>query len=227
MRVLLPAAIIMLLIFGPGIWVRRVMSRYSAPVDRYSGTGAELARHLLDANGLKDVAVEATDRGDHYDPPSRTVRLGESNFNDCSLTAIAVAAHEVGHAIQDKQSYGPLRWRTRLVRVIEPGQRFAAVLLMASPFVSIFTRTPVTGIATFISGFLIMGLGAVVHLITLPTEINASFGHAMPVLREQNILMEGDEPHAHRLLAAAAATYAAVSLMSLLNIARWLILLRR
>jgi hypothetical protein len=178
-------------------------------------------------HGLKDIGVEATDRGDHYDPDSRTVRLGEQNYNDGSLTAIAVAAHEVGHAIQDKHSYGPLRWRTRLVRVIEPGQRFAAVLLMASPFVSLFTRTPVTGIATFISGFLIMGLGAVVHLITLPTEVNASFGHALPILRKQNVLIEGDEPHARRLLAAAAATYAAASLMSLLNIARWLVLLRR
>lgn len=227
MRVLLPALIVLLLVFGPGLWVQRVMSRYSTPADRYSGTGGELARHLLDLNGLPNVGVEATERGDHYDPETKTVRLGERNFSNRSLTAIAVAAHEVGHAVQDKHAYGPLRWRSRLVRVIEPGQRFAAVLLMASPFVSLFTRTPVTGIATFISGFLIMGLGAVVHLITLPTEVNASFGRALPMLREQNILIKGDEPHARRLLAAAAATYAAASLMSLLNVARWLILLRR
>jgi Zn-dependent membrane protease YugP len=226
MQILLPAAIIILLIFGPSIWIRRVMSRYAKPVDRYSGTGAELARHLLDKNGLNDVAVEATDKGDHYDPASRTVRLSQSNYSDGSLTAIAVAAHEVGHAVQHQQSYRPLQWRGRLVGIIEPAQRLAAVMLMASPFVSIFTRTPVTGMATFLIGFFVMGLGAVVHLVTLPTEIDASFRRAMPMLREQ-ILIEGDEPHARRLLSAAAATYVATSLMSLLNIARWFALLRR
>lgn len=226
MRVLLPAVIIILLVFGPGIWVRSVMSRYSKPVDRYSGTGAELARHLLDKHGLADVAVEISDKGDHYDPDAHTVRLSKNNYADRSLTAIAVAAHEVGHAIQHQQSFGPLQWRSRLVRIIEPGQRFAAALLMASPFVSIFTRAPVTGLATFIAGFFIMGLGAIVHLITLPTELDASFKRAMPMLRE-NILIDGDEPHARRLLSAAAATYVAASLMSLLNIARWFVLLRR
>jgi Zn-dependent membrane protease YugP len=227
MRVLLPALLIVALVFGPGLWVRATMSRYSKPDDRYSGTGAELARHLLDTRGLNDVGVEATEQGDHYDPTSRTVRLSPANHGTGSLTAIAVAAHEVGHAVQHQQAYRPLQWRTRLVQVVGPGQKFAAVLLMASPFVSAFTRVPVTGLLTFAAGFLVMGLGVLVHLITLPTEVDASFGRALPMLREQNILIDGDEPHVRRLLKAAAATYAAASLMSLLNIARWFALLRR
>jgi Zn-dependent membrane protease YugP len=227
MWVLIPALLIMALVFGPGLWVRAVMSRYSKPDDRYSGTGAELARHLLDKQGLGDVGVELTEQGDHYDPTSRTVRLSPANHDTGSLTAIAVAAHEVGHAVQHQQAYAPLDWRSRLVNAIGPGQKFAAILLMASPFVSAFTRVPVTGLLTFAVGFLVMGLGTLVHLITLPTEVDASFGRALPMLKQHNILIDGDEPHARRLLKAAAATYAAASLMSLLNIARWFAILRR
>ena len=227
MRVLLPVLILLAIVFGPGLWVRRVMDRYSSPENRYQGTGADLARHLLQLEGIRGVGVEQTDKGDHYDPDARMVRLSERNYHDGSLTAITVAAHEVGHAVQHHLSYGPLRWRSQLVRIIQPGQRLAAVLLVASPFVSLFTRTPVTGIATFVAGFLIMGLGTVVHLVTLPTEIDASFGRALPLLEKHDILIEGDHPHARKLLTAAAATYAAASLMSLLNIARWMTLLRR
>ena len=227
LRVLIPALVLLLLVLGPGLWVRSVMSRYSSPADRYSGTGAQLARHLLDEHGLGEVGVEQTDIGDHYDPEARMVRLSDKNFNDRSLTAITVAAHEVGHAVQDQQSFAPLKWRTRLVRIIQPGQRLAALLLMASPFVSLITRAPVIGILTFVAGFLIMGLGTVVHLLTLPAEVDASFRRALPMLRKQQILIDGDEPHARKLLTAAAATYAAASLMSLLNVARWFALLRR
>ncbi len=157
MRLLIPAALVLLLVFGPGVWVRSVMARYSKPADRYNGTGAELARYLLDKNGLNKVTVEETPGGDHYDPVAHAVRLSAQNFSTGSLTAIAVAAHEVGHAIQHAKSFRPLRWRTQLVRVIQPGQRLAAALLVASPFIALFTRTPGIGMLTLLAGFLPKG----------------------------------------------------------------------
>jgi Zn-dependent membrane protease YugP len=94
-------AAILALVFGPGLWVRRVLERYSSPADRYAGTGAQLARYLLNKHGLQSVAVETTDQGDHYDPAAKAVRLTPEKFEGHSLTAITVAAHEVGHAIGD------------------------------------------------------------------------------------------------------------------------------
>ena len=115
MHIVLLILIVLALVFGPGLWVRQVMSKYSKPVDRYRGSGGQLARYLLDNLNLNDVQVEVTEQGDHYDPESRTVRLSEKNFNDRSLTAVTIAAHEVGHAIQHHQNYPPLMWRSRLV----------------------------------------------------------------------------------------------------------------
>jgi len=227
MYLLLPALAILILVFGPGLWVQRVMARYSRPADRYPGTGGELARKLLDDQGLGNVRAEITDRGDHYDPVEKVVRLTAEKFNGRSLTAVTVAAHEVGHALQDASGYGPLKWRTRLVRLVGPGERIAALAMMLSPFISIVTRTPVTGIGMFLGGVLIMGMGALIHLVTLPTEFDASFGRALPLLRKRGILIAGDEQHARKLLTAAACTYVAGSLMSLLNVARWWAILRR
>lgn len=218
---------IVALLFGPGIWVRRVMARYAEPADRYTGTGAELARHLLDRSGLQSVKVEPTETGDHYDPEAKAVRLSESNFGQRSLTAITVAAHEVGHAIQDAEGYRPLRYRTRLVRATQRAERLGAAILMVSPFLGALTRAPSLGILLFVGGLLTLGTSVLVHGITLPTEVNASFGRALPLLERERILKPVDRPHARRILTAAAMTYVAVSLMSLLNVARWIAILRR
>ncbi len=218
---------IVALLFGPGIWVRRVMARYAEPADRYGGTGAELARHLLDRCGLQAVRVEPTEAGDHYDPQDKAVRLSEANFSQRSLTAITVAAHEVGHAIQDAEGYRPLRYRTRLVRAAQGAERLGAAVLMISPFLGALTRAPSLGILLFLGGLLTLGTSVLVHGITLPTEVNASFGRALPLLERERILKPVDRPHARRILMAAAMTYVAVSLMSLLNVARWIAILRR
>jgi Zn-dependent membrane protease YugP len=215
------------IVFGPAIWVNRVLDRYSVPADRYSGTGAELARHLLDEHGLHAVTVEATDQGDHYDPQAKAVRLTEDKFGGRSLTAITVAAHEVGHAVQDRDSYAPLRMRTRLVKATRGIEKLGAGVLMVSPFLGLVTRAPVIGLVTFAAGMVTLGTAALVHLVTLPTEFNASFGRALPMLDRRRILKDVDRPHARRLLTAAALTYVSASLMSLLNIARWIAILRR
>ena len=100
MHIVIAIIIFLALIIGPGIWVKRVMERYSKPADRYPQTGGESARRLLDSLGLHKIGVETTDSGDHYDPKEKMVRLTASNFDNRSLTAVTIAAHEVGHALQ-------------------------------------------------------------------------------------------------------------------------------
>jgi Zn-dependent membrane protease YugP len=219
--------LLLALVFGPGLWVRHVLARYSEPAERYSGTGAELARHLLDAQGLHTVMVEATESGDHYDPEAKVVRLTADKFAGRSLTAITVAAHEVGHALQDQKEYAPLQLRTRLVKATRGVERIGAGVLMISPFLAAATRVPAIGLLTFAAGLLTLGTSALVHLVTLPTEFDASFARALPMLDEHRVLKKVDRPHARRLLTAAALTYVSASLMSLLNIARWFAILRR
>ena len=214
-------------VFGPGLWVRRVLERYSEPADRYKGTGAQLARHLLDKHGLGDVTVERTPEGDHYDPQEKAVRLTDDKFDGRSLTAITVAAHEVGHALQDRDSYAPLRLRTRLVKAGRGIEKVGAGVLMLSPFIGALTRAPQVSLLMFAAGFITLGTSALIHFVTLPTEFDASFNRALPILDKFGILKRVDLPHARRLLRAAALTYVSVSLMSLLNIARWFAILRR
>lgn len=227
MHFLLFTAILLGLVFGPGLWVKHVLAKYAQPADRYRGSGAQLARFLLDRRGMESVAVEQTEQGDHYDPVAKAVRLSRDNFRGRSLTAIAVAAHEVGHAVQDHTGYPPLKLRHRLVMSMRHAERLGAGLLMVSPFIGMLTRAPQLGILMFVGGLLTLGTSTLVHLVTLPTEIDASFGRALPMLEEENILIEDDLPHAARLLRAAAFTYVAASLMSLLNVARWWAIIRR
>jgi Zn-dependent membrane protease YugP len=227
MPYLIAALVVLTILLGPSLWVRRVMKRYSRPADRYQGTGAELARHLLDQAGLAAVRVEETAEGDHYDPAEKAVRLSAGNFHGRSLTAVTVAAHEVGHALQDAAAYGPLRARTRLVAWTRQTERLGAGLLMAAPLIGVATRAPAVTALMFLGGLLSLGSASLVHLVTLPTEFDASFGRALPLLRQGGYLHRPDYPHARRLLKAAALTYVSASLMSLLNVARWWALLRR
>jgi len=227
MHLLLILLSLVALVFGPGWWVRNVMSRYAEPEDRYDGTGGELARHLLDRHGLQHVKVEETTDGDHYDPAKKTLRLTKANLNGRSLTAITVAAHEVGHALQDASDFAPLRLRTQLITLARPLERMGAGILMAAPLLGVLTRVPFISVMMVMGGLLSLGTTTLVHLLTLPTELDASFVRALPVLKKEKILKPVDVPHAQRLLKAAALTYLSASLASLLNIARWWTLLRR
>jgi len=227
MHLLILLLLVFTLVFGPGFWVRRVMARYSNPADRYQGSGAELARYLLDANGLQHINVEETTTGDHYDPVEKVVRLTPDKFNGHSLTAVTVAAHEVGHALQDSSGYAPLKIRTQLIMLTQPIQKVGAGIIMAAPLIGILTRMPGISLLMIIGGLMSLGTTSLVHLITLPTELDASFKRAMPMLKDNGVLQPVDLPHARRLLRAAALTYLSTSLASLLNIARWWALIRR
>ena len=218
---------IVLLIVGPSYWVKHTMEKYSEPADRYSFTGAQLARDLLNHAKLPHVGVEVTELGDHYDPLKKVVRLTLDKFNGRSLTAITVAAHEVGHAIQDHDNYPPLALRTRLVQWAAPAEKLGASILMLAPVMMAVFRAPGAGLLLLVGGILTLGSAALVHAVTLPMELNASFARALPILERERYLIDGDMPHARRLLNAAAWTYVAASLMTLLNMARWLAILRR
>lgn len=219
--------LILLLVVGPSYWVKHTMEKYSEPADRYSFTGAQLARNLLNEANLQHVGVEETKLGDHYDPSAKMVRLASDKFNGRSLTAIAVAAHEVGHAIQDRDNYPPLALRTTLVQWAAPAEKLGAGILIVAPVIMTVLRSPAAGLLFVVGGMLTLGSAALVHVLTLPMEMNASFARALPILERGRYLIEGDMPHARRLLNAAAWTYVAASLMTLLNIARWVAILRR
>lgn len=217
----------LVVLVGPGLWVKSVMKRYSKPQDRYDQTGSEVARQLLDANGLEAVGVEASRSGDHYDPGDRVIRLMPEHLEQRSLTAVTIAAHEVGHAVQDARDYAPLKWRTRLVRWLGPVEKIGAGVLMSTPLIIALTRHPLAGLLAFAGGFLALGSAVFIHLMTLPTEFDASFNRALPMLEKHGLLYRTDARHARKLLRAAAMTYVSASLMSLLNVARWWTILRR
>lgn len=226
---LLLAILLLAVIALPGFWVKRVLKTYSEPADRYreQGTGSELARHLLDRFELHHVAVEVTPAGDHYDPQAKVVRLTEDKYHGHSLTAITVAAHEVGHAIQDSRDELLFRHRQRLARLAARGQQVGSLFMIAAPVVMLITRAPGMTFLFLAVAVVSMLLGTLVHLVTLPVEFDASFNKALPILENGRYLHESDLPHATRILRAAALTYVAASLASLLNLGRWLAVLRR
>lgn len=215
------------LIFGPQWWVRHVLTRYSTPLPRLPGTGGQLARHLLDQCGLREVRVESTPLGDHYDPVSRCVRLLPRNLNGRSLTAVATAAHEVGHAIQDFAGYPPLHARTRLVNIAQYAEKVGSIAMLAIPVAVVAARAPSAGLLMFALGLISIGMSTLVHLITLPTEWDASFARALPLLKAGRYINAEEERHVRRILRACAFTYVAASLAALLNVARWIAVLRR
>lgn len=218
---------IIVLLFGPQWWAQYTFRRYAKTLDRLQGTGGELARHLLDRFEMPHVKVEKTEpNSDHYDPTDLTVRLSPNNFDDKSLTAIAVAAHEVGHAIQHHRKEPLLAWRGRLAIFADAVQKFGVSAMMIMPIVTMLTRAPALGGFLFIVGIGSMFMATLVHLITLPVETDASFNKALPILESGYIDAE-DIPKVRRILRAAALTYLAGSLSSLLNLWRWIAILRR
>ena len=225
---LLVLLLVVAAIYLPQVWVQRVLARYNrAPEENFPGTGGELARHLLTRFGLQHVGVESTEIGDHYDPSTRCVRLTPDKYDGRTLTAITVAAHECGHALQHAAGERLFLLRSQLAGSAVWAARLGSRLLFAAPMLALLTRAPAPALVSVLGGFLIIGFGVLVQLVTLPVELDASFGKALPVLIEGNYIEPQDEAAVRRVLRAAALTYVASSLASLLNLARWLAFLRR
>ena len=213
-------------VFGPSLWAGAVLRWHAGDRPDYPGTGGELARHLLDEGGLHGVTVEPTDQGDHYDPTDKAVRLKPENLDGRSLTAVATAAHEVGHALQDRDDYAPLHRRGRLVRSTFVFQKIGSMVLIGAPLLGALTRSPGLFMLEVAAGIMVMAISVVVHLATLPVEFDASFNRALPILDRQGYLPPDDMPAARRVLRACALTYVAASLSSLLNLWHWIRVLR-
>lgn len=209
----------------PSIWVNQVLQRHNTRRDDFPGTGGDMARHLLRRNGLDDVTVEETGSGDHYDPSSRTVRLSADKLNGKSLTAVVVAAHEVGHAIQHARREPMFRSRTGMAHITLWLQRLAPVALLLAPLLA--PVLPMASRLSLLAAIVAMLAGTLMHLLTLPVELDASFNKALPLLQEGEYLDDEDMQHARKILKAAALTYVSASLASLLNVWQWLRFLRR
>ncbi|MGV6827478.1 MAG: zinc metallopeptidase [bacterium] len=216
-----------ILILGPQLWVQWILNRHNRiPEVNFGGNGSELARYLLDKMSLQSVGVEITEQGDHYDPQARVVRLTKDKYEGKTLTAITVAAHEVGHAIQHAAGEPMFEWRTRLAIWAAYGAKIGSFLLFLVPLLPLLTKVPIAAAVPALAAFLILGTGLVVQLLTLPVEVDASFKKALPLL-EAGILTEEQQRPARNILRAAAMTYVAGALAGLLNFWRWLQVFRR
>lgn len=226
MPLILGMLAILLLAVGPTLWVQYTLARHRRDRPDFPGTGGEFARHLLDGMALQSVKVEETARGDHYDPTLKAVRLLSANFHGRSLTAVVIAAHEVGHAMQDATNSRMLSTRSRLAKTAAIVEIVGSVAMLAAPIVAVLLRHPAGLLLQLGAGFAILSVSVVLHLATLPVEFDASFNRALPVLRHGRYIPDDDLPAARSILRAAAFTYVAAALMSLVNIMRWLRILR-
>ncbi len=217
---------VLALVAIPGLWVKRTLEKYSVEYDALPGTGGELAHHLIQRFELP-VKLETTEAGDHYDPTAKAVRLSEQFMNGRSLSAVAVAAHEVGHAIQHTKDYTPLNLRSRLAGIAIHAEKLGSAAFIFLPIMALVTRSPTFGGVMLAVAVGSMLIGVLVHLVTLPVEWDASFNRALPILEQGNYLNDQELKIARKILLAAALTYVAGALLSLVNIWRWIYLLRR
>ncbi|RBW70262.1 zinc metallopeptidase [Bacillus taeanensis] len=203
------------------IWAQmKVKSAYKkySQVPASSGlSGAEVARKILDHNGLYNVRVEEVPGklSDHYDPRSKVVRLSSQNYHGHSVAGAAVAAHEVGHAIQDQQDYSFLRFRHALVPAANLGSNFSFILILAGILLS-FANLVLLGI-------LFMAAAVIFQLVTLPVEFNAS-NRAMDQVVALGVIRNDEERETRKVLNAAALTYVAAALVAVLELVRFILM---
>jgi uncharacterized protein len=206
----------MLISGAAAFWVRSSYKKYSKQMSASGLTGAQTARTILDRNNLSNVRVEpvAGQLTDHYDPRSKTVRLSEGNFGQNSIAAVSVAAHEVGHAIQDATGYAPMKLRSGLFPIVN----FAGQLWFPLFFIAFITGVGTATGQLFIQLAALAFLGILAfHVVTLPVEINAST-RAYGLLTRYGILSHSEAGGTKRVLTAAAFTYIAAALTALLTL---------
>jgi Zn-dependent membrane protease YugP len=199
------------------LWVRSSYKKYSKQMSASGLTGAQVARMILDRNGLSNVKVEpvAGQLTDHYDPRTKTVRLSEGNFGENSIAGVSVAAHECGHAIQDGTGYVPMKLRAGLFPIVT----FSSQIWMPLFIMGIFIGAP---FFFQLAAILFMAVLAF-HVVTLPVEINAST-RAYGLLTRYGVLSSREAAGTRRVLTAAAFTYIAAALTALLTLLYLLLL---
>lgn len=204
-------------LFLPSIWVNYVLKKNNSIISDMPFTGKQLGQKILEEKKLENVLIEPIKQMDHYNPIEKKVHIGEDKINKKSITSIAVVAHEIGHAIQDKEGYKPLLLRQKLIEKTIILQRLGSFLLIIGlPSIFAFTKSP---LITFIAAILIMGClstNVLIHLITLPVEFDASFKRALPIL--QKYVPNENMKQCRSVLRAAAFTYLAQSIVSIFRL---------
>ncbi|ASA96723.1 MULTISPECIES: zinc metallopeptidase [Anoxybacillus] len=216
-----PMDFLILIAFGVSIWaqfkVRGNFSKWS-DVPASSGlTGAEVARLILDRNGLYDVPVELVPGTltDHYDPIARAVRLSEPVYYGRSIAAVSVAAHEVGHAVQHQQAYGALVLRHRMFPLVNFTSGIAPFLLLGGFLMQQFSLIGL--------GIILFSFAVAFQVITLPVEFNAS-SRAKDFMIAEGIIRNEEERGVSKVLNAAALTYVAAALISVLELIKYVLI---
>ena len=204
----------MVLCLGASFRVNSVMKKYGKVGNSTGITGAEAARRILNNEGLYNVQIEClqSDSGDHYDPRSNTVRLSYQNFNEATVTAVGVAAHECGHAIQHAKGYSPLNFRTALVPVVNIGSRLGMPIIILGMLLSWNNVLIQIGIWAF-------SLSVLFQLVTLPVEFNAS-SRAIAKIDQYGLVSVEENKGCKKVLSAAAMTYVAAAASSILQLLR-------
>ncbi|MDO5517676.1 MAG: zinc metallopeptidase [Clostridium sp.] len=217
MILLLPA---MLISFWAQTKINSAYNKYSRVRTANGYTGMQVARMILDEAGLFDVRIEMvnTKLGDHYDPSSRVLRLSPEVYGDSTISAAGIAAHEVGHAIQHKESYKPLVIRNSIVPVVNFSSSISWILFFIGLLLGF------KGLTTL--GILLFSAVVIFQLITLPVEFNAS-NRALRVLQSRGILYGNEIKGAEKVLGAAAMTYVAATLMAISQLIRLIALSNR
>ena len=219
---------LLLLIYIPSMWIRWVMNKHGKDSADIPGTGGELAEHLINRFELEGYVVERADKmGDHFDPDAKAVRLTDNNYSGKSLTAVAVAAHEVGHAIQHFRQEKIFELRKKYIPKAIFFQKLGVMSLALFPFIAVIIKAPAVMVATIAVSLAFQFIGALAYLIVLPEEWDASFNKALPILIDGEYIEPKQEEAVRDILKAAALTYFAAALASMLNIGRWLLILRR
>jgi Zn-dependent membrane protease YugP len=206
--------------------VKGAFSRYSKVRTVRGLTGAQVAREILDANGLEGVMIEETTGflSDHYDPRSRTLRLSPDVARTPSIAAVGVAAHEAGHALQHASGYFPLQIRSAMVPAVQFGTWLGPIVIMGGILLEAVMGAFRLGNAIAWLGVGIFGLVAVFSVITVPVEIDAST-RAKRLLTEHRIVSQAEIGGVNSVLNAAAWTYVVAALSALLQVLRWVFIL--
>lgn len=211
--------IIIVLPLYANIKINSTYSKYSKKQNSGKLTGKEVAEKILEMNGLNNVKVGRINGRltDHYDPRNKTISLSDGIYNSNSISACAVAAHEVGHAIQDKERYSMLVFRSKLVPVVNFTSRLSSILVFSGFIFDLFNFITI--------GAILLTVGLFFQLITLPVEFDAS-KRAKEELQKCGLIENQDTKGATKVLKAAAFTYVAGFLASALQIARLLLISR-
>lgn len=201
--------------------VNSTFKKYSRVRSMSGMTGAQTARRILDQNGLQSVKIEHINGNltDHYDPRSKVLRLSDATYSSTSVAAVGVAAHECGHAVQDNESYGPLRIRSRLAPAANFGSRFGLPIFVLGLVFGANEILMQIGIWVFL-------LAVLFQLVTLPVEFDAS-KRALAMLEGYGILGTQEAEGSRKVLKAAAMTYVAAAAAAILNLLRLILIARR